>query len=185
MTEFRQYQAQWRYIIFLTETVLIYWHDDDQQWHKGLFQEHVNVELHIWNVSTHEAKHNWLWHLIIDALIQNEPLQFVGGQLWYAGLSKSNTSHLKHLDLSGNQLQGSEMQLLKDFLQSPSCELEVLRSVCCLHSMTFLHVFGLFFSLTIYLFQKFEVQQDFWLFFLPPSRTPGPTNNTTSFLRKT
>lgn len=45
-----------------------------------------------------------------------------------ASAIKSNPSHLKELELSFNKLRHQDMKLLCDFLMSPHCRLDNLRS---------------------------------------------------------
>uniref|UniRef100_A0A672FQ84 NACHT domain-containing protein n=1 Tax=Salarias fasciatus TaxID=181472 RepID=A0A672FQ84_SALFA len=49
---------------------------------------------------------------------------------------KSDPSHLKHLNLSDNDLKDSSVEILCSGLESPNCKLETLRSVHCLEVRT-------------------------------------------------
>ena len=46
-----------------------------------------------------------------------------------ASALKYNPSHLRHLDIGGNNLQDSDVKLLRELVESPHFRLEKLRSV--------------------------------------------------------
>uniref|UniRef100_A0A3B4TGS2 NACHT LRR and PYD domain-containing protein n=1 Tax=Seriola dumerili TaxID=41447 RepID=A0A3B4TGS2_SERDU len=62
-------------------------------------------------------------YLLLDCGLTAISCAFLGSTL------KSNTSHLRDLDLSGNDLQDSGVKLLCGFMESPHCRLKILGSV--------------------------------------------------------
>ncbi|KTF84049.1 hypothetical protein cypCar_00035303, partial [Cyprinus carpio] len=80
---------------------------------------------------------NHFYDVLKDSHCKLERLRFRGCDLTDEGCSvltsalKSNPSHLRELDLSGNQLGESGVKNLRDLLRNPECKLEILALCGC------------------------------------------------------